>query len=85
MKKRINKTVDVCDFCEREGILTECIVCHTVFCILCGGHSGNAFNQPICKECIGRGDVQKDLEGGLEVFHRDRNAQQMKLKALPET
>lgn len=84
MKKKIKKTIEVCDFCGRESVLKHCLICNKEFCGLCVGYRSNAFDQPICKVCIQRDDVHTVLAKGVEHFHKWRDGQKGELIVLPK-
>lgn len=60
---KINKpatTVDVCDRCHRESLLTMCIVCGAQFCLACRATMCGSWVSPtVCRDCADREDVQK--------------------------
>ena len=55
------QTVDVCDFCKREGqFLQSCDVCGREFCLIDEGTVTACWGfTQLCRECAGREDVQK--------------------------
>ena len=57
------KTVEVCDFCNREGYLRECHVCGRSFCLVDEGLVGQCWGfTKLCCECSQRDDVGKICE-----------------------
>jgi hypothetical protein len=84
MKIKINKEVEVCDFCQREGFLTTCVVCRKKYCIMCNGIGYNPYDQNICKCCIKREDVEKVIVDGRKKYERSYFAQKAALQKLPK-
>jgi hypothetical protein len=82
MKIKINKEVEVCDFCQRETYLQICIVCKKEFCILCKGIGYNPYNQKICKECIKKEDVEKIITHSKKSYNRNYLKQKASLGIL---
>ena len=60
MKKTMpKKTVEVCDFCQREGCLETCHVCGREYCLTCNGIVTASWGfLTLCRKCAGRDDVQ---------------------------
>ena len=60
MKLKIPAQVkEVCDFCQRDGVLRTCLVCGKEFCLSCQSMIAGCMVRPkICKECDDRKDVQ---------------------------
>jgi hypothetical protein len=85
MKKKINKTVEVCDFCEKEGWLQTCVVCRRKYCIL---HKaviiGDVFSQQICKGCENREDIKKIIKKYFPFYRKYELKQLEELKQLPK-
>lgn len=53
----------VCDFCQREGCLQQCLMCRRDFCLSCGGKRAAPYVCPqLCQECILRDDVKTVYE-----------------------
>ncbi len=53
-KIRIDKTVEVCDLCGREGCLTTCIGCGKRYCLIDDCTiPGCMVSPPCCKDCGG--------------------------------
>ena len=58
--KKPAEEVEVCDFDQRGGYLTTCIVCGRRYCLTCGGMIAGCWVQPdICRECDDREDVRR--------------------------
>ena len=52
------RTVEVCDFCQREGYLQPCDVCGRMFCLTHKGTVAGSWGfTTLCTECAGREDV----------------------------
>lgn len=53
MKKRITKTVDICDLCQCERHnLTTCLRCRNEYCLTCRAiMSGCVVDPPLCEDC----------------------------------
>ena len=52
MKLKINKTIEVCDLCQREGSLAECTRCHCLYCIMCDSViPGCVVRAKVCNKC----------------------------------
>lgn len=57
---RPEETVQVCDFCERDGYLERCLVCGKEYCLTCRGIITGCWVQPrVCRECCRREDVSR--------------------------
>ena len=53
------RTVEVCDFCQREGYLTKCWICDRQYCLTDNGVIPASYGfTDICRECARRKDVQ---------------------------
>lgn len=51
---------EVCDHCQREGVLETCLVCGARFCLLCECYLPGCMVPPyVCKPCDKRKDVQR--------------------------
>lgn len=61
MEKKIHKTVQICDICERENnYLQKCIVCGKEYCLTCQSViPGCMIGVDCCKECTERDDVNE--------------------------
>lgn len=60
-KVKIDKTVEVCDFCHCEGYLQECIRCHKMFCLTDNAIVPGCWVSPtVCRKC-GESDEVKSI------------------------
>jgi hypothetical protein len=58
-KLKINKTIEVCDYCSSDGYLQECIVCQKMYCLTCQCIIAGCWVSPnVCKKCDDRDDVK---------------------------
>lgn len=78
MKVKINKTVEACDFCEREGYLQTCVACRKRYCLSCHGIVPGCWVAPnLCGTCDERTDVREVVKRHAEkitpiVAQRDK-------------
>lgn len=80
------KTVDVCDFCHREGYLETCDVCGRQFCLIDNGIvAGSYGSMDICKECARRDDVHKVCERYAKQLKPIYKRRMTALRRLPNT
>lgn len=82
------KTVEVCDFCHREGYLKECDVCGRSFCLTHEGIVGQCWGfTTLCRECCHR-DAVKEIcaryAKRLTAIYRQRNAALKRLRRTQE-
>ena len=54
----VNKVIEVCDFCQRDGYLERCLLCRKQMCLICVGLiAGCMVSLTACKKCSHRADV----------------------------
>jgi len=72
MKRTIPaKTVEVCDFCQRDpgGILMTCLICGKEFCWSCRGVICGCMVDPdLCRGCANRDDVRNLVQRFAELI-----------------
>lgn len=60
-KVKINKTVEVCDFCGRDGYLQTCIRCGRRYCLTDHAIVAGCWVKPdVCRDC-GGDEVVKEI------------------------
>lgn len=72
------KTVEVCDCCNREGFLQTCEVCQIAYCLTCEGLViGSGGFTRLCRKCSERDEVKALCERyaeQLRPIYRKRSA-----------
>ena len=77
------KTVEVCDFCRRDGTLTTCWACGKRYCcvdeaIISGGYSF----YHLCRACGDREDVLRVIHKWAKRLERVYNQRDAELQEL---
>ena len=87
-KVTINREVEVCDRCRREGYLQECLACGAMFCLTCNTTILGCWVRPkVCRNCGTHPKVKEicDRHAALITPILEKRADELSALELPKT